>query len=54
MTEIYSKTTLSFYKNIFPQAVMLPVVAAFWALVEVNKDGAYSWIEPPLDTWKEN
>lgn len=46
----FSNTPL---KYIVPQSIMFPFVAAFRALVTVDDDGVYGWVESPFDAWDD-
>ena len=41
-------------KYIVPQSIMFPFVAAFRALVQVDEDGVYGWLESPFDAWVDS
>lgn len=36
-----------------PKGIMYPVVGAFRSLVQVDKNGNYSWVKNPVETWKK-
>jgi len=40
-------------KYAVPKGIMYPLVSAFRALVELNKDGTYTWKKNPENVWNE-
>lgn len=36
-----------------PRGILYPLVGSFRALIDVQKDGTYKWIENPIDVWEE-
>lgn len=53
-----SKPTVSLFSNAeleytVPRGIIYPLLGAFRALVQVDADGVYSWIAPPVDVWEE-